>query len=103
MAVIKKICWDGYTQFGVLSGDEVMRVVQLEIDFWGCICEVDVICCPTVNQTFILAHRDVTVWKFLITIIVTKIITVISIITVLLKCAGDVQKVPRHKSLHQVL
>ncbi len=31
--------------------------------------------------------------KFLITIIVTKIITVISIITVLLKYAGDVQKV----------
>ncbi len=28
---------------------------------------------------------------------------VISIITVLLKCAGDVQKVPTHKSLHQVL
>ncbi len=47
--------------------------------------------------------RDVTVWKFLITIIVTKIITVISIITVLLKCAGDVQKVPTHKSLNQVL
>lgn len=33
MAVIKKICWDGFMQFGVLSGDEVMRVVQLEIDF----------------------------------------------------------------------
>ncbi len=38
---------------------------------------------------------DVTVWKFLNTIIVTKIITVVSIITILLKCAGDVQKV-RH-------
>ncbi len=33
------------------------------------------------------------VWTFLITIIVTKIITVISVITVLLTCAGDVQKV----------
>ncbi len=31
--------------------------------------------------------------KYLITIIVTKMITVISIITVLLKCAGAVQKV----------
>ncbi len=30
-------------------------------------------------------------------IIVTKIITVISIITVLLTCAGDVQKVQTHK------
>ncbi len=38
-----------------------------------------------------------------ITIIVTKIITVIGIITVLLKCAGDVQKVPTHKLIHQVL
>ncbi len=28
---------------------------------------------------------------------------VISIITVLLKCAGDVQEVPTHKPLHQVL
>ncbi len=36
--------------------------------------------------------RDVTVWKFIIMIIVTKMITVI--ITVLFKCAGDVQKVP---------
>ncbi len=47
--------------------------------------------------------RDVMVWKFLITIIVTKIITVISIITLLLKCAGNVQKVLTHKSFHQVL
>ncbi len=31
------------------------------------------------------------------------LITVISIITVLLKCAGDVQKVLTHKSRHQVL
>ncbi len=54
------------------------------------------------NKKFCILNRDVTVWKFLITIIVTKIITVISIITVLLKCAGDVQKVPTHKSL-QVL
>ncbi len=38
----------------------------------------------------------------IITIIVTKTITVISIITVLLKCAEDVQKVPTCKSL-QVL
>ncbi len=44
-----------------------------------------------------VAGRDVTVWKCLITIIVTKIITV------LFKCAGDVQKVPPHKSIHQVL
>ncbi len=28
---------------------------------------------------------------------------VINIITVLLKCAGDVQEVPTHKPLHQVL
>ncbi len=46
--------------------------------------------------------RDVTVWTFLITIIMTKIIMVFSIITVSLKCAGDVQKVPIDKSL-QVL
>ncbi len=44
------------------------------------------------NYKAALQSRDVTVWKFLITIIVNKIITVISIITVLLKCAGDVQK-----------
>ncbi len=37
--------------------------------------------------------RDVTVWTFLIMIIVTKMITVISIITVLLNYAGNVQKV----------
>ncbi len=46
--------------------------------------------------------RDATVWKFIITIIVTKIFTVISIITVLLKCAGNVQKVLTNKSFHQV-
>ncbi len=40
------------------------------------------------KKVFVVDRRDVTVWKFLITIIVTKII---SIITVLLKCAGDVQ------------
>ncbi len=48
-------------------------------------------------------NRDVMVWKFLITIIVTKIITVISFITVLFKCAVYFQKVQTHKSLYQVL
>ncbi len=33
-----------------------------------------------------------------ITITVVKMITATGIITVLLKCAGDVQKVPTHKS-----
>ncbi len=50
----------------------------------------DIRCIPSVHC------RDVTVWKFLITIIVTKIITVIYIITVLFKFAGDVQKVLTH-------
>ncbi len=51
----------------------------------------------------IIRFRDETVWKFHITIIVTKII--ISIIVVLLKCAENVQKVLIHtlKSFHQVL
>lgn len=40
-----------------LKADEVMRVVPSEIDFRGCICEVDAICCPAVNQTFIPAHQ----------------------------------------------
>ncbi len=61
----------------------------------------------SIHQLFVrhihLSVKDVMVWKFLITIIVTKIIMVISIITVLLKCAGDVQKVLTHKSLYQVL
>ncbi len=51
----------------------------------------------------VLVTRDVTICKFINTIIVTKIITVISITTVLLKCAEDVQKVPTHKSLHQIV
>jgi len=48
--------------------------------------------------------RDLTVWKFHITVIVTKIITVISIIAVLLKCAENFQKVLIHtlKSFHPV-
>lgn len=36
-------------------------------------------------------------------VIVTKIITVINIMTVLLKCAVNVQKVLTHKSFNQVL
>ncbi len=40
--------------------------------------------------------------SYFLKIIVTKVITVISIITILLKCAGDVKKVQTHKLL-QVL
>lgn len=59
----------------------------------------------TSRSSLLSSIRDETVCKFHIMFIVTKVITVISIITVLLKCAENIQKALMHtlKSFHQIL
>ncbi len=79
-----------------LSHEVTKRVIKAAIKLCMhviCYIWVTLRICPWNGFQNCPGARDVTLWKFLITIIVTKIIPVISIITVLFKCAGDVQKV----------
>ena len=70
-------------------------------DFYSCAVRLGSI--PVLRYTRVIRNpdvwfsiRDETVWKFHITIIVTKIITVISIVAVLLKYVENVQKAMIH-------